>query len=340
MGKKIYNWAVLGCGKIARKFSSDLKLLPNARLYAAASRDLQRAGEFAEEFGFDRSYGSYEEMVMDPNVDAVYIATPHSFHREHTLLCLNHKKAVLCEKAFAINKREAEEMVVCAKANNTFLMEAFWTMFQPSFRKALDVIKSGELGNLKMVRSDFAFNGPYDPQKRLYNIALGGGSLLDIGIYPVFAALTLLGKPDSIKTMVDFSPAGVEESISMLFKYQNGEMASLSSSFASYSPVQTEYWCESGYLVLNAKWHAPTSITINRAGEKPEVFPSMHKVGFGYQYEAEHVMNCLDQGKIESDIMSWQMSIDLMETLDRIRKDAGIVFPDHDLESDQVKILK
>jgi predicted dehydrogenase len=330
MGNKTYNWAVLGCGKIARKFSNDLKLLPNARLYAAPPGTINVRIDFAEEFGYEKAYGSYEEMVNDPNVDAVYIATPHSFHREHTLLCLNHKKAVLCEKAFAINKKEAEEMVACAKENNTFLMEAFWTMFQPSFRKALEVVQSGELGNLKMVRSDFAFNGPYEPQKRLYNIALGGGSLLDIGIYPVFAALTSLGKPESIKTMADFSPSGVEESISMLFGYPGGEMASLSSSFASYSPVQTEYWCEGGYLVLNTRWHAPTSITINRAGEKPEVWPSMHKEGTGYQYEAEHVMKCLDEGKTESELMTWQLSIDIMETLDRIRENAGIVFPDHD----------
>ena len=330
MGKKTYNWAVLGCGTIARKFSNDLKLLPNARLYAAASRDLKRAQELAEEFGFVKAFGSYEEMVNDGEVDAVYIATPHSFHREHTMLCLNHKKAVLCEKAFAINKKEAEEMVACAKKNNTFLMEAFWTMFQPSFRKAMDVIGSGELGNLKMVRSDFAFNGPYEPQKRLYNIALGGGSLLDIGIYPVFAALTSLGKPESIETLADFSPTGAEESISMLFKYPGGEMASLSSSLAAYSPVQTEFWCENGYLVLNPRWHAPTSITIHRAAEKTETWPSVHKEGFGYQYEADHVMQCIDEGKIESPVMTWQLSIDLMETLDRVREKAGIVFPGHD----------
>lgn len=327
---KRYNWAILGCGKIARKFSSDLKLLPNANLYAAASRELERAQAFAAEFGFEKAYGSYEEMVTDPAIDAVYIATPHSFHHEHTMLCLNNKKAVLCEKAFAINQREAEEMIGCAKANNTFLMEAFWTMFQPSFRKAMEILSSGELGKLNMVRSDFAFKGPYDPQKRLYNIALGGGSLLDIGIYPVFAALTALGKPEVIKSMADFSQTGSEESIGMLFKYSGGEMASLFSSFASYSPVQTEYWCEKGYLVLNTRWHAPTSITIAKAGEEVRQLASMHKEGFGYQYEAEHVMQCLDQGKIESDLMTWQLTCDIMETLDRIRKDAGIYFPAHD----------
>jgi len=328
--EKRYNWAILGCGKIAKKFSSDLKLLPNARLYAAASRDLKNAEGFASENGFEKAYGSYEEMVADPNVDAVYVATPHSHHHEYALLCLNHKKAVLCEKAFAMNKSEAEEMVACAKENNTFLMEAFWTMFQPSFIKAMEIIRSGDLGELRIVRSDFAFKGAFNPEKRLYNVSLGGGSLLDIGIYPVFAALTSLGKPEIIKTFVDFATTGTEESISMIFKYKDGQMANLTSSFAAFSPTQTEYWFEKGYMVLNPKWHAPTNITVWKEGGEIQTFPSEHKEGTGYQYEAAHVMECLDAGKIESDKMSWQMSIDLMETLDRIRIDAGIFYPDHD----------
>lgn len=328
--KKTYNWAVLGCGKIARKFSSDLKLLPNARLYAAASRDYNRALEFVNELGYEKAYGSYEEMVNDPAVDVVYIATPHSHHHEHTLLCLNHKKAVLCEKAFAINKMEAEEMVNAAKENDTFLMEAFWTMFQPSFNRAMEIAKSGELGKLKIVRSDFAFNAPFDENKRLYNIKLGGGSLLDIGIYPVFAALTSLGKPDVIKTFADFASTGSEESISIIFKYKDGEMANLTSSFAGYSPTRTEYWFERGYMVLNPKWYIPTNITLWKEGEEVQTLPKEHSEGFGYQYEAAHVMECLDQGKIESNKMTWQMSLDLMETLDRIRIDAGIFFPGHD----------
>ncbi len=304
--------------------------MPNARLYAAASRDYNRALEFVNELGYEKAYGSYEEMVNDPAVDVVYIATPHSHHHEHALLCLNHKKAVLCEKAFAINKREAEEMVNAAKENDTFLMEAFWTMFQPSFNRAMEIVKSGELGKLKIVRSDFAFNAPFDENKRLYNIKLGGGSLLDIGIYPVFAALTSLGKPDVIKTFTDFASTGSEESISIIFKYKNGEMANLTSSFAGYSPTQTEYWFERGYMVLNPKWFIPTNITLWKEGEEVQTLPKEHSEGFGYQYEAAHVMECLDQGKIESDKMTWQMSLDLMKTLDRIRIDAGIFFPDHD----------
>lgn len=330
---KTYNWAILGCGKIARKFSNDLKLLPNANLYASASRDLSRAKEFATEFGFQKAYGSYLELVTDPGVDVVYIATPHSFHKEHAVLCLSHKKAVLCEKAFAMNSSEVKEMIGYAKRNKTFLMEAFWTRFQPSFRKALAIIQSGELGKLKMVRSDFAFNSPKDPSKRLYNVDLGGGSLLDIGIYPVFAALITLGKPIQIKTLTDFSAAtGIEETILMNFKYRGGEMASLVSSFASYSSVQTEFWCEHGYLRLNKRWFTPTQISVWKEGEQGEqILTSEPLAGQGYHLEAAHVMECLDEGKTESDLMPLSFSLELMELLDQIRADAGIVFSKHDV---------
>ena len=328
--KKKYNWAILGCGKIARKFASDLKLLPNANLYAAASRNLINARDFANEFKFEVAYGSYEEMLADEKVDVVYVATPHSFHHEHTLLCLNHKKAVLCEKAFAMNKNEAEEMIACSLENDTFLMEAFWTMFQPSFRQAMQILKSGELGELKAVRSDFSFHAHFDPEKRLYNTNLGGGSLLDIGIYPVFAAITALGMPETIKTFADFSETGAEESIHILFRYKNGKFANLTSSFASFSPTQTEYLCEKGYLILNPRWYAPTNITIWKEGGEVQKIESEHSEGWGYQYEAAHVMDCLDEGRIDSEIMDWQTSLDMMHTLDRIRIDAGIFFPKHD----------
>lgn len=329
--QKKYNWAILGCGRIAGKFSNDLKLLPNANLYAAASSDLMRAKQFANDYGYDKAYGSYEEMVNDPKVDVVYVATPHSYHKEHAILCLQHKKAVLCEKAFAITLDEAKEMVHVARQNNTFLMEAFWTQFQPSFKKAMEIVNSGELGKLKTVRSDFAFKGPFDPNNRLYNLALGGGSLLDIGIYPVFAALAALGKPDRIKALADFSPTGSEESISMIFKYKSGEMAILASSFAAYSSIQTEYWCEKGYVRLNRKWFTPTTISIYREGEdNEEILKYNYDQGSGYQYEAANVMECLDAGKKESNQLPLSFSLGLMETLERIRQEAGIYYPGHD----------
>ena len=327
---KTYNWAVLGCGRIARKFASDLKTLPNARLYAAASRSLDNAQAFATELGFEKAYGSYDEMVNDPKVDVVYIASPHSHHCEHTLLCLNHQKAVLCEKAFAINSREVNLMIDAARNNNTFLMEAFWTRFQPSFIKALEIIRSGELGALKMVHSNFAFNAEYNPEKRLYNVDLGGGSLLDIGIYPIFMSLMALGIPSEIKTMATFCATGAEETIIMSFQYPGGETASLVSSFASHSSTQTEYCFENGFLRFNRRFFTPTTLTYWKNQEDEETIVFENGAGSGYELEAAHVMECLDAGKTESDLMPLLRSVDLMEIMDRVRKDAGIVFPKHD----------
>jgi predicted dehydrogenase len=331
MTKKVYKWAVLGCGKIARKFSSDLKLLPGACLYAVASRDLEKAKDFARETGFERAYGSYEELIADPLVDIIYIATPHSHHFEHSLLCLTGKKAVICEKAFAINHYEAKKMVECARENNTFLMEAFWTRFQPSFIKALEIINSGELGSLKVVRSDFAFTAEYNPESRLFDPKLGGGSLLDIGIYPVFVALHTLGKPNQIKALAAKSPTGCDMSISIAFSYNDGEIATLASSFAGYSSIESEFWCEKGFIRLNRRAFAPTTITIWRNSGVEEKIEFDYKKGLGYHHEAQHVMDCLDRGMTESDMLPLQKSLDLMEILDRIRIDAAIYYPGHDL---------
>lgn len=326
---KTYNWAILGCGRIARKFSTDLKLLPNARLYAAAARDLQKAKEFAGELGYEKAYGSYEEMVNDPAVDIVYVATPHSHHYEHVLLCLRAGKAVLNEKAFALNLREASEMVQTAREKGAFLMEAFWTRFQPSFLKVLEILRSGELGALKVVRSDFAFNAPKDPEKRLYNINLGGGSLLDIGIYPVFAALATLGAPRKIRALATFAETGTEESIAMIFQYPGGELASLYSSFATNSFVTSEFNCEHGSILMARRWMAPTRVTVWREGGHEESYDFSGE-GFGYQHEAAHVMECLDAGQTESTWMPLEFTLKMMETLDRVRDECGIVFPGHD----------
>jgi predicted dehydrogenase len=327
---RTYNWAIIGCGRIAEKFAADLALLPNARLYAAASRSLDKAQAFATKLGFDKAFGSYEAMVADPDVDIVYVATPHAFHREHTVLSLDHHKAVLCEKAFAINAHEAQAMIACARRNDTFLMEAFWTRFQPSYQYAMQIVESAALGPLKLVRSDFAFRANADPAKRLYNVDLGGGSLLDIGIYPVFMALTALGKPDRIQTMAAFSPTGSEESIVMSFEYPQGRMASLISSFASSSPTEAEYWFERGYVRLNRKFNTPTSVTIQEDGKPEATVTFAQGAGSGYELEAAHVMACLDAGRKESPLLPLSFSLQMMDLLDRIRHSAGIVYPRSD----------
>jgi predicted dehydrogenase len=324
---KKYNWAILGCGKIAEKFATDLKHLENARLYAASSRSISRAESFAREFGFERAFGSYEEMVMDPEVDVVYIATPHSHHMRHAVLCLDHKKAVLCEKAFAINEAEVKAMIAASQKNKTFLMEAFWTIFQPKFKKVLELASDPELGKLKFVKSDFMFNPEVDPEKRLYNIELGAGSLLDIGIYPIFRSLVLLGEPDEIKTMPQLLDSGVEESIFMLFGYKNGSMAALTSSFAAFSKNETELCFEHGYIKFERDHDVP--ILMHKNGVESSIKVDAG-VGMGYELEASHVMECLDQGLTESPVLPLKFSLNLMRVMDAVRKEAGIVFPGHD----------
>ena len=326
MDKK-YNWAILGCGKIARKFVADLSLLGNANLYAAASRSLENAKEFADQLGFEKAYGSYQEMVEDPDVDIVYIATPHAKHLEHSLLCLNNKKAVLCEKAFAMNTKEVDQMIEASESNNTFLMEAFWTIFSAKFNKVLELAKDKDLGQLRFVKSDFMFKADFDPDKRLYNIDLGAGSLLDIGIYPIFRSLMLLGKPTSIKTMANIRPTGVEDSISMLFGYENGAMAVLTSSFESSCNNETELCFEHGFIKFIREPEFP--ILMEKNGVQEEIYIEQPK-GMGYELEAIHVMECLDKGLTQSPVLPLSASRDLMEILDWVRKDAGIVFPKHD----------
>jgi len=170
---------------MSAKFTRGLKLLENVELYAVGSRDLNRARQFAEEFGFKKYFGSYEEMVSDPDLEVVYIASPHSYHYEHTMLCLKHKKAVICEKALALNSREVEGMINEAARQNVFLMEALWPPFQPIYRKTRELLMTGEPGEIVHLNARFSFQPPFDPIDRKFNLSLGGGSLLDIGIYPL-----------------------------------------------------------------------------------------------------------------------------------------------------------
>jgi len=327
MTPRIYNWAILGCGKIAGKFSSDLKLLSNANLYAAASRNLEKSQAFAEIHGFEKAYGTYEEMVADPKVDVVYVATPHSHHHQHVILCLEHGKAVLVEKAFSLNAPEASEMIGTARKNNAFLMEAFWTRFQPSFQKAMLVLESGELGKAMMMRSEFCFYSPYNPHNRLFNLSLGGGSLLDIGVYPLFWARQIFGQPAEIQTTTDLAPSGADRSIALTLKYPGGEIAQLSSSFSVCSDTQTEIWCEKGFIRVRRIDPSTVTVTVNRKDAFEEELTFRHEKGFGLFLEAKHVMECLDSGLTESPMLPLTYSLEQMQLLDEIRRQAGVIYP-------------
>jgi len=323
---KKYKWGILAPGKMSAKFTRALKTLENAELYAVGSRDIERATLFAKDYGFQHYYGSYEELVSDPGLEIVYIASPHSLHYEHTMLCLRNGKHVICEKAFALNAGEVKEMIREARKRNLFLMEALWPPFQPFYIKAHEIIRSGILGKINYLDGYFSFIPPFDPNDRKFNLALGGGSLMDIGIYPVIDALTFLGVPSGIKAAAVFGQTGSEESLSVIFTYPDGRMASLYSSFRTSIGIGCEIYCEKGNLTVSRGRDMNQRVILSLHGKEKEEFvfspPAM-----GYHWEAEEVMKCLDKGLYESPVVPLSFSLDLIKTLDRIRKVAGIVFP-------------
>jgi len=327
--KKKYRWGILAPGRMSAKFTEGLKLLDNVELYAVGSRDAGRAEKFARDHGYQKSYGSYEELVSDPDLEVVYIASPHSHHYEHTMLCLKNKIAVLNEKAFALNSREAEEMIKEAAKQQTFLMEALWPPFQPIYKKTKEILQGGEPGEIIQLNARFGFQPPYDPADRKFNLDLGGGSLLDIGIYPVIDALYFLGVPDEIIAKATFTETGSEDSINIIFGYNDGRMANLYSSFRTAAGIGCDLLCENGNLLFSRGRDMSQRLKVALNGQEEKEY-SLLPEAMGYQYEATEVMNCLDEGKFESDVVPLSFSRNLMNTLDRIRDAAGIVFPGRD----------
>ena len=322
-------WGILGCGRIARKFAADLSLVENAKLTAVGARQLKTARDFADEFPVSHVHGSYEALVSDPEVDVIYVASPHALHHEHTLLCLNHKKAVLCEKAFAINQRQAEEMVTLARSKQVFLMEAVWSKFLPQYQKVQELITAGELGEIRSVLVNFGFIPMPPVPPRLFDPALGGGSLLDIGIYNVFAALSFLGRPDRIEASMTPTKDHIDEQCAVLFKYKNGAMAQLFSTLLSNTGTEADICGTKSRIRLTSRFYAPSAtIELFSGREDSKKLIEVHREGgSGYQYEARHVGECIRKGLTESPVMTHADTLLIMETLDRIRESAGIHYP-------------
>lgn len=321
--KKV-RWGIIGLGKIAHKFAEDIQKVPNAELLAVASRSKAKADAFAKLYNAERAYDNYQLLADDPQVDAVYIATPHAFHKEDTLLCLNLKKAVLCEKPFAMNSMQVKEMIEAAKASETLLMEALWTMFLPHYQMVLKLIKEGAIGNITGLEADFGFKPHYDPESRIIKKELGGGSLLDIGIYPIFLALSVLGMPDDIEASATFFDTGADSSCNMLFNYGNHVKAHLRSSFLEQTPTSATIFGDQGKMSIHPKFHAPSSFSIEKEGkiQKHDFEVSTN----GYSFEIEHFSNLLLDGKTESPLMTFRTSEQLIQLLDTVRERIGLVY--------------
>ncbi|SFZ91391.1 Predicted dehydrogenase [Flaviramulus basaltis] len=313
---KTINWGIIGLGNIANKFAKDLLTIKDAKLYAVASRTQEKADEFAKKYDAIKAYDSYEALANDPNIDAVYIATPHVYHKENTILCLKKGIAVLCEKPFAMNIEEVEEMIACAKENNTLLMEALWTYFLPHYQYVLELIENKTYGKILKVESDFGFHREFDDSSRTYNKSLGGGSLLDIGIYPIFTALSTLGVPNNIDATATFFENGADSTCDMVFHYDNCD-AHLESSFISNNPTEAIFYCEKAIIKINTMFHMPTTVSIIIDG-KEEIKDFGYNT-IGYNYEAIHFNKLIREGKKESDIMTFDFSRNLIKILDDVR---------------------
>ena len=325
---KTYNWGIIGTGFIAKKMAEALPFVSQSRLYAVASRSNDTAKVFANAYNC-KAYGNYEDLMNDPEVDIIYIATPHNLHCENTLMAFANGKHVLCEKPLAVNGHELRLMTEAAREKGLFLMEALWTRFNPRLLKVREILDSGRLGKIKLLCSNFGDRKQYDPGNRFFSNELIGGSLLDMGIYPLFTVLYLLGKPKSVTAAATISSTGVDVNCSFTLTYDDDAMAALYSSLLVTTDCTTTIYCEKGDIHLTRYVYAPELVTVKLDGHEPEdATPVVY--GNIYNYEADEVTRCLGQGKTQSDMWSWADSRMIMDVMDEIRKQIGLFYPRHD----------
>ncbi|NNE28333.1 MAG: Gfo/Idh/MocA family oxidoreductase [Saprospiraceae bacterium] len=322
----MFNWGIIGLGKIAHKFVEDLQKVPDARLYAVASRDLERSQDFSLLYNAEKPFGSYEEIVTCQELDAVYIATPHTGHFENSIMCLEHNIPVLCEKPLGMNAEQVHKMVSLARFQETFLMEAMWTRFLPTIKKVLELIDSGIIGEVRTLKADFGFAAERDPRSRVFNQGLGGGSLLDVGIYPVFLSLLLFGRPKSIRAAASIGPTNVDEDCAMILKFQGQKLAMLHSSIITNTKTEAVIYGEKGHIHIHPRWHELSSVSYELNNGQSERFDFEYHCR-GFSYEIQEAMDCIKGGRFQSDKMSHDFSLMLMKVLDDIRLQANIFYP-------------
>jgi len=321
-----FRWGILAPGGIARKFVTGLKGLDDARAVAVGSRSLDRAEAFAAEYGLDRAYASYEELAKDPELDAIYIATPHNRHKDNTILCLENGKAVLCEKPFAVSAAESEEMAAAARANGVFLMEAMWTRFLPAWRQVRRWLDEGAIGDVRLINATFGFRGRWNPEGRLLNPELAGGGILDVGIYVTSAAYWVTGRdPVAITSEAHLGETGVDEQAAFVFRYDDGALAMLACGVRTGMRHTALIYGSDGWIEVPHMFWNSTKAVLHR-GDEATVFEEPHACN-GYEFEAREVAECVRAGRTESPIMTLDETVRIMRTLDTIRDQAGLVYP-------------
>ncbi|GAA5177720.1 Gfo/Idh/MocA family oxidoreductase [Rugosimonospora acidiphila] len=315
-------WGILATGNIANTFAQDLALLPDAEIAAVGSRTLDAARAFATRHGIPRAYGSWAELAADPEIDVVYVATPHSAHHEAARLCLEAGKAVLCEKPMTLDLASAQDLVTLAGERGVFLMEAMWMRTIPAIRKIVELVADGAIGEVTAVYADFGIAGPFEPTSRLRDPALGGGALLDLGVYPVTFAQLFLGPPQRIAALASLTPEGVDDNTGIILGYDGGALASLHCGIVGATPCTATIVGETGRIELPTLFFRPDRFTIHR-GQQAEVVQVPIR-GNGMGYEAEEVMRCLREGLTESPLVPLSSTIEVMRCLDAVRAQIGV----------------
>jgi dihydrodiol dehydrogenase / D-xylose 1-dehydrogenase (NADP) len=324
-GKKV-KWGILSTGWIAEKFVRDLAFVSNGECIAVGSRTVESALDFAGKYGIPRAYGSYEELAQDPDVDVIYIGTPHPYHKDNTLTCLRAGKAVLCEKPFTINAAELQEMVDLAREKGLFLMEGMWTRYLPPIRKVREWIAEGRIGDVQIVKAEFGFKAGWDPKNRLLNPELGGGALLDAGIYPVsFASMILGPSPERIHSAAHLGETGVDEHFSILLDYGKGRSALLNGAVRVGLQNEAIIYGSEGHIRI-PNFLSSVSATLHVNEQEPVTFED-HRESQGYNFEAEAIGEYLLAGKLESEFIPLDESLKIMQLLDTVRGQWGLKYP-------------
>jgi predicted dehydrogenase len=326
MNEKTVRWGILGTGSIASTFATDLRLAPGAELAAVGSRTLESATAFAERHDVARPHGSWAELAADPEVDVIYVATPHAAHFDATMACLEGGKAVLCEKPMTLDLATSAQLVQEARGRGLFLMEAMWMRCNPAVRAMVDMIRDGAIGEVTAVHAAFGLEGPFDPGHRLRDPALGGGALLDLGVYPINLAHLVLGPPATVLSWASLTGEGVDANTAMVFGYPSGAVASLTCGIVGATRNTAVITGTTGRIELPTNFFMPKQFTVHRGTAEPEVVDFGFE-GMGYQYEAIEVQRCLAAGELESPLMPHGTTQEIMNLLDHIRSEVGVVYP-------------
>ncbi|MDR1017905.1 MAG: Gfo/Idh/MocA family oxidoreductase [Lachnospiraceae bacterium] len=329
-----YKWGILGTGWIASCFTAQV-IKAGGKVYAVGSRTLDKAEDFKGKFkDIEKAYGSYKELMEDPDVDVIYIATPHAQHYQWAMECLKHNKPLLVEKAFTQNYKQAKEVLDLAKEKNLFVMEAYWTRFLPHILKIKELVDKGEIGDIVQIIADHGVCFPYDPKHRLYANDLAGGALLDLGVYPISFTQFFLGNPSKIMAMGSSSPTGVDSNDAVIFGYEEGHGAIASLSFGSLaaSPVTAAICGTKGKIEIKNQFYRPSDfIVYYNDGSTFNYVSNKHEYDeadglYGMHFEAAEVQRCLKEGKLESDIMPWKDTLSVMKIMDDIRRQLDFTY--------------